>query len=224
MTNQKKLIPFPFVDELSEKSLTDLQENTKEFSFNKGDIVIQKGQKISGVYLVKSGSLRFFALDRNGNEKPIDILNAGEICVFSTNSVLKKLVFPVWVTVDSNSAEIFSIPAPTFIRIYKSEPYVREFILEAMSKRIYSMISLVEETATYDIGSQINCFLVKSCPENKTINISHQDIANRLGTAREVVSRHLKSLEAAGLVRLGRLKIDILSPQKLANILPKKAM
>lgn len=224
MNDLSKQIPLPFINELSPSSLSDIEQNIKALSFNKGAMVIEKGQKIEGVYIVKSGSARIFSLDINGNEKPIDNLNAGEICVFSMNCVLNQLVFPVWLKVDSNKAEIIAIPAATFKRIYQNEPSVSGFMLEAMSKRIYSMMSIIEEATTFDIGSRINNFLVRSCPENQTLNMSHQEIANRLGTAREVVSRHLKDLEKQQLIKLSRMRIDIIAPQILAKIIPCSAV
>lgn len=224
MNDLSKQIPLPFINELSPNSLSDIQQNIKTLSFNKGAMVIEKGQKIEGVYIVKSGYARIFSLDINGNEKPIDNLNTGEICVFSMNCILNQLVFPVWLKVDSNKAEITAIPAATFKRIYQNEPSVSAFMLEAMSKRIYSMMSIIEETTTFDIGSRINNFLVRSCPENQTLNMSHQEIANRLGTAREVVSRHLKDLENQQLIRLSRMRIDIIAPQALAKIIPCSAV
>lgn len=224
MNDLNKQIPLPFINELSPNSLSDIQQNIKTLSFNKGAMVIEKGQKIEGVYIVKSGYMRIFSLDINGNEKAIDSLSTGEICVFSMNCILNQLVFPAWLKVDSNKAEIIAIPADTFKRVYQKEPSVSGFMLEAMSKRIYSMMAIIEETTTFDIGSRINNFLVRSCPENGIINISHQEIASRLGTAREVVSRHLKELEKQQLIRLSRLRIDIISAQALAEILPRNVL
>jgi CRP/FNR family transcriptional regulator len=166
------------------------------------------------------GSLRIYTLDSNGNEKPIDNINVGEICILSASSVMNEILYPAWVTIDSKSAGVFFIPTQTFRRLYENEPLLRKFVLEAMTSRIYNMMELVEESATYDIGSRINSFLVRSCPENQTINIGHQEIASRLGTAREVVSRHLKDLEKAGLITLSRMQINVISPQELAKILP----
>jgi len=220
MVDLKHQIPLPFINELSSNSLADIKKNIRKLSFGKGQMIIEKGQRIEGVYIVKSGSARIFSLDINGNEKPIDTLITGEICVFSINCVLNQLVFPAWLKVDSTEAEILAIPATTFKRVYQHEPSVSGFMLEAMSKRIYSMMSIIEETTTFDIGSRINNFLIRSCPESQTINIGHQEIANQLGTAREVVSRHLKTLEKLQLVKLSRMRIDILSPQRLANIHP----
>ncbi len=218
----RDLLPFSFIKELSLSSLSDIRKNIKELSFCGGQMVVEKEQKINGVYIVKSGSLRIFTLDSNGNEKPIDNIRPGEMCAFSINCALNRLVFPAWMKVDSTNSDIIAIPAPTFRRIYKNEPSVSGFVLEAMSKRIYSMMMIIEEITTLEIGSRINNFLVRSCIENKLINMSHQEIANRLGTAREVVSRHLKELEKFGIVKLSRMKIDIISPLKLATI-PSKS-
>jgi CRP/FNR family transcriptional regulator len=221
MTTLIDQLPFHFIDKLNNNLKDETWKKIKNVSFKKGEIIIQKGQNIDGVYVVKHGALRIYTLDSNGNEKPIDNLNAGEICVFSISSIMNKIIFPAWVTIDSESADVFFIPAQTFKHLYENDPFVRKFVLEAMASRIYNMMGLVEESATYDIGTRINNFLLRSCSESQTINIGHQEIATRLGTAREVVSRHLKHLENTGFITLSRMKIYILSPQDLAKILPK---
>jgi CRP-like cAMP-binding protein len=159
LTNQ---LPFHFIEKLNQHLTDDTWNKIKKVTFKKGEVVIQKGQNIEGVYVVKHGALRIYTLDSNGNEKPIDNLNAGEICVFSISSIMNKIIFPAWVTIDSESADVFFIPAQTFKHLYESDPFVRKFVLEAMSLRIYNMMGLVEESATYDTGTRINNFLLRS--------------------------------------------------------------
>lgn len=217
MTNGKNIALF-FSSSLSEHSQSTLEKQTKLFCFKKGDVIVRKGQKVGGAYLLKSGTLRIYTLDTSGNEKPIYNLSAGEICLFSINCILKQVVYPAWVTVDTDSAEVIAIPTTAFRSLYDNEPYVREYVLNALSERIFDLMSAIEETSIYDINHRINSFLVRACPDDQVLNISHQDIATRLGTAREVVSRHLKQLEKRGYLKLSRMKITLLLPEELAAL------
>jgi CRP/FNR family transcriptional regulator len=213
------LLSFPTA--LSEKAVSKLNSSAKLHSFEKGETIVHKGQKIGGAYLVQSGILRIYTMDSNGNEKPIYNLSQGEICIFSINCIFTKVVYPAWVTIDSPEAKILSIPTSTFKYLYENESAVKEFVFNSMSQRIFDLMSSIEEITLYDVDYRINSFLVRSCPENQILQLSHQDIASTLGTAREVVSRHLKDLEKQGYIKLSRMNIKILLPEALANISPK---
>ncbi len=215
---------FPFVDSLSSESVITLNQEVKKLNFKKDDVIIRKGQKVGGVYLVCSGRLRIFSMDSKGVEKPIYSLDAGEICIFSINCILKKILYPAWVTVDSAKAEVISIPTIIFRNLYDNEPSVRDYVTDALSLRIFDLMSRIEDVTVFDLGARINSFLVRSCNEGGIIQMSHQEIANRLGTAREVVSRHLKHLEKCGYITLSRMRVEVLLPQELAKISSHEAV
>lgn len=210
--------------DLSKSAHEYFKTEVKSLTFHKGEVIVQKGQEVSGVYIVQTGALRVFTLDPKGIEKPIDNVNPGEICLFSVDCIMKRLTYPAWLKIDSAEAKVKYIPASAFRRVYVKEPSLRDFIFEAMSRRIYSMMSVIEETLIYDVGSRINHFLLRECPVTRIIELSHQDIADRVGTSREVVSKHLKSLEKLGHIKLSRLKIVVNSSEELAKLLPKYAV
>lgn len=218
MPNSNKQNLFLFPDDLSEDAVLKLNRNAKSHAFKKGETIVYKGQKIGGAYLVQSGLLRIYTIDSNGNEKPIYNLCQGEICIFSINCIFTKVVYPAWVTIDSPEAKILSIPSTTFKSLYENESVIKDFVFNSMSQRIFDLMSSIEELTLYDLEYRINSFLVRSCPENQILSISHQDVASSLGTAREVISRHLKKLENQGYIELSRMKIKILLPEALAKI------
>ncbi|WP_421864067.1 Crp/Fnr family transcriptional regulator [Motiliproteus sp.] len=212
------LINSRLLKQLSSHAVAEIAKHAGKHQFNQGELIIHKGQKTSGAYLVESGRLRIFTMDGNGNEKPIYQLDAGEICILSINCVLKESVYPAWVSVESDQVVVRAIPAPTFRRLYDCDPTVRDYVLNELSDCIFGLMGNLEETAVYEVDQRINSFLVRSCPENGVLRLSHQEIASRVGTAREVVSRHLKKLEKDGLIELSRLRIKVIDPIKLAQI------
>lgn len=224
VTVQQSLSILPFFKGLSSSSQVGLQRDARCQTFQQGEVIIHKGQAVGGAYIALAGELRIYTLDANGYEKPIYSLQSGEVCVFSLNCVFKQVVYPAWVTIDSKEADVLAIPASHFRALYESEPVVRDYVLDSMSQQIFDLMSSVEEVAVHDIGYRINSFLIRLCPSDQVLTIGHQEIATRLGTAREVVSRHLKALEKAELIRLSRMKITILQPQALAAIPPKNAV
>lgn len=207
-----------FLDGLSTSARLIVEKSADKIHPKIDDTIIHKGDTIGGAFLVESGSLRVYTIDLNGNEKPIYTVNSGELCIFSVNCIFNKILYPAWVTNESANTRILSIPTSAFQRLYEQELFVRDYIVDSLSKRIFDLMSSIEEVSTHDIGQRINSYLVRSCPADRTLKVSHQAIAKHLGTAREVVSRHLKQLEKAGYVELSRLRIRIISPGELSKL------
>lgn len=208
----------PFTQHLSEAAQQKLERHIHRLTPKQGETVIYKGDAMNGVFLVESGKLRVYTLDSNGNEKPIYHVTSGDLCVFSINCIFSKMLYPAWVQNESEDTRIMSIPASIFQELYEEELSVRDYVVNSLSTHIFNLMSSLEEVSIHDVGQRINSYLVRACPEDHVLHISHQDIAQHLGTAREVVSRHLKSLEKAGYIELSRMKIKILSSVDLAAL------
>ncbi len=221
MTSKTQESNFSIFKDLPEDLRNTIDRDSKIIMPEKGQVIVRKGERIGGAYLVKSGKIRVYTLDLNGNEKPIYDIEEGEICIFSVNCIFQKILYPAWVTVDSDNTHILSVPTKTFRHLYDNERMVRDFIFNSLSQRLFDLMSAIEDVTIHNVGQRINSLLVRLCPENRRLNISHQEIATRLGTAREVVSRHLKFLEKSGCIRLSRMKIQILTPDELVSLPPK---
>lgn len=206
-----------FLDGLSGAAADKLEQSAAYLHPKQNATIIHKGDKIGGAYLIKSGTLKVYTLDLHGNEKPIYNVSSGELCIFSVNCIFNKMLYPAWVRNETENTHIMSIPTQTFQELYEQELWVRDYLVNSLSHRIFDLMSSIEEVTTQDVGQRINSYLVRACPSDGVLKIGHQDIARQLGTAREVVSRHLKSLEKLGLIELSRMKIKVLLPKALAS-------
>ncbi|OUR99099.1 hypothetical protein A9Q81_10980 [Gammaproteobacteria bacterium 42_54_T18] len=218
MIQQDRNKQTTFLDGLSDGAMNKLEQSACYLNPTKNTTIIHKGDKIGGAYLIKSGTLKVYTLDLNGNEKPIYNVSSGELCIFSVNCIFNKMLYPAWVRNETENTHIMSIPTQTFQELYEQELWVRDYLVNSLSHRIFELMSSIEEVTTQDVGQRINSYLVRACPSNGVLKIGHQDIARQLGTAREVVSRHLKSLEKLGFIELSRMKIKVLSPKSLAKM------
>lgn len=217
MAISSDLVPSNFLKGLSNTGLSLLEQNAVSLKPSHNATVVHKGDQIGGAYIIQSGRLKVFTLDINGNEKPIYNISSGELCIFSVNCIFNKMLYPAWVKNETEDTHILSVPTKAFQKLYNDELWVRDYLVNALSHRIFDLMSSIEEVSTQDIGQRINSYLVRACSESGILKVGHQDIARQLGTAREVVSRHLKSLERNGLVELSRMKIKVLSPTALAD-------
>ncbi len=95
-------------------------------------------------------------------------------------------------------------------------PAFREFIFSLISKRILELMQLVEEVAFHNLDKRLASLLIK---QNKELKTSHQELADELGTVREIITRLLHSFSDTGLIKLGRGRIEICDKSALQKIL-----
>jgi len=216
LTDEIKL-KFSFLNDLSHKSLQLLQKELKTHSFAEKTNIIFKGDQVGGVYLVSEGSLRVYNIDMKGRETTLYTIMPGESCLLALNCVFSDLLYPAWVSVDEPDTKVFVIPASIYKQLYNSEKSVRDFSFNILSARVFDLMTTLEEVTMYDLDQRLASFLVRKANNEGIVQISHQEIASHLGTAREVVSRLLKQFEKEELIKTSRGNITLLSPNKLAS-------
>lgn len=96
-------------------------------------------------------------------------------------------------------------------------------MFDGFSARLTSVIQRIDQLALTSIDARLAAALIDMEKSGKT-SVTHQELAVELGTAREVVSRHLKTLELEGTVRLGRSRITVLDRSRLQQIVDSGAM
>lgn len=178
---------------------------------------IQKGESVSGVCLVEKGALRVFNTHSAGRETTLYTVTPGQSCLLAINCVFSELPYPAWVRVDEIDTQIISIPARAYRDLYQMDPAVRDFTFEVLSRRVFDLMTRLEEASLYGLDSRLASFLVRSADASGVVKATHQDIALHLGTAREVVSRILLEFRRASLVATSRGAIYILSLKRLAS-------
>lgn len=209
---------------VSERSLDVLAQAATISSAGAGEVIVRKGDPVDGVYLVQRGALRVFTLDGREFTKPIYQLEAGEMCLLSMHCSLHAQRYPAWVSVESRRVSVIAIPAAAFRQVFQADAAVSAFVLRNLADQLFDLMTAIEASAQMGMGDRINGYLVRACPADAVVRVGHQQIADSLGTAREVVSRHLRNLERRGLVQLGRMRIQILDITALTQMSEGGAM
>lgn len=214
---QEVVSKFPFIKELSEISLKKIELHLKSSFFLKKTELIFKGDKVSGVYLVETGCLRVYNIDSKGKETTLYTVLPGESCLLALNCVFSDLLYPAWVSVDSQSTKVFIIPSGIFKELYAEEAVIRDFTFNVLSARIFDLMSTLEEISSQELDKRLASFLVRKANYKQEVKMSHQEIASHLGTAREVISRLLQQFEKKGLLKTSWKCITVTSVQKFAS-------
>jgi CRP/FNR family transcriptional regulator, anaerobic regulatory protein len=183
--------------------------------FGSGQDLMAVGDRVEAVPVIISGSVRVFWTGASGREITLYRFGPGECCVLSADSILGNRLFPARAQV-AETVEVVFIPASLFNQLLARSPEWRARIFGAMSDRLLSLMGTLDEVAFGHMDTRVAALLVQRAGNQAAVlNITHQQIADELGSAREVVSRVLEELRSRGLLRLGRGSIELVDPAGL---------
>ena len=201
---------------LAQATLGVLSRGLRYANYKKAASVLQKGQRVSGAYVVVSGQMRVFTISPNGNEATLYLINPGETCVLALNSIFNDLLYPAWVEATAAS-RVAIIPGAEFRLLFDSESEIRNMTMQAFSTIVFRLMAELEEIQSSKLDRRILRLLLLYASADGAVHMTQQEIASHLGTTREVVARTLGQLAAAGHIQTGRNRVVIKDPPKLAE-------
>jgi CRP/FNR family transcriptional regulator len=192
----------------SAKMLSKLFEYGQQKSFKEGDIILNENAYIKSVPIVISGSMRVMRTDDDGRELLLYYIKSGESCIMSFLGGLHDDTSKVKAIAEEET-EILFIPIDKVSLLIKEFPEWLDYIFRLYHKRFEELLEVVNAVAFKKMDERLLNFIKKKCEiaKSQTLYVTHEQLANELGTARVVVSRLLKQMEDEGLVKLGRNKI-----------------
>lgn len=175
----------------------------------------REGDACSYFPIVETGIIRVYKLSRDGHEVTLYRIRGGESCILTLACLVQSTTFPAQARVEKESA-VHLVPAATFRAWSQEEPFWRDYVLGHLSTTLSRVVGLVENMLFRSVELRIvDALLEHSADGSDRVLATHQDIANEIGSAREVVSRNLKDLERDGILSLGRGEIRIVDRQRL---------
>lgn len=193
--------------ELKEK----LYENGIKKDFIAGDIILNENASIRSIPIVTKGSIRVMRTDEDGKEILLYYIKAGESCIMSFLGGMHQEASKVKAVVEED-AEILFLPMEKVTLFIKEYPEWLDYIFRLYHKRFEELLEVVNAVAFKKMDERLLNFIRRKCQltQSNTLNVTHEQLANELGTARVVVSRLLKQMEDEGLVKLGRNNVTLL--------------
>ena len=215
----ERLSAFPVLGELSSASLERLAATVRSARFDADTPLLGPGSDVSVVPLVELGRVRVERTGADGRRLTLYEVMPGESCVLALSSALRDQPYPAD-AVAAAGTEILAIPAEALARLFDDEPGLRRFVLDLFAARLFDLMHLVREVRFERLEVRLARLLLRAATVSpgvlRPVELSHAELAARLGSAREVVSRSLASLRDAGLVELGRGRIDVRDAAGLA--------
>lgn len=209
---------FPFWSELPEQDREYLSANTRALTYQKGTM-IHNGAECSGVILVRTGCLRVYMTSESGKEVTLYRLYPGDMCMLSASCVIEAITFDVTIDAEENS-ECCVISAGAFSKVADKNPQLKIFSLETTVSRFSDVMWVLQQILFMSMDKRLAVFLLDEHARTgkNTIELTHEQIAKYIGSAREVVSRMLKYFSNEGIVSVSRKGITITDKEKLRKL------
>jgi CRP/FNR family transcriptional regulator len=206
---------FQSSPELKEK----LYENSIRKEFVTGDIILNENSNIRAIPIVTRGSIRVMRTDEEDKEILLYYIKAGESCIMSFLGGMHHETSKVKAVAEEDT-EILFLPMEKVTLFIKEYPEWLDYIFRLYHKRFEELLEVVNAVAFKKMDERLLNFIQKKCEHTRsnTLTVTHEQLANELGTARVVVSRLLKQMEDEGLVKLGRNKITLVQPGAFQNV------
>lgn len=175
-------------------------------------VLLREGNHIKMVPVVLSGCLKICREDDEGRDMLLYYIRPGESCIMSFLGGLHQSDSKVKAIVDEPSQVLF-LPVDKVNQWVKNYQSWNEFMFRLYHKRFEELLNLVNAIAFQKVDSRLIDLLQQKIERlgSNELSVTHQQLADELNTAREVVSRLLKQLEKDGKVELSRNKIRIIS-------------
>ena len=210
---------FPIWNRLTPAQQERIASATILHTVEGGTLLHDGGPDCLGLLLVKSGQLRAYMLSEEGREITISRFFEMDICLFSASCVMSNMQFAVFIEAEKDS-EVFVVPACLYQNLMDESLPLANFSHNLITSHLSEVMWLMEQIMWKSFDKRLAAFLLEESAVEGTnqLKITHEKIANHMGTAREVVTRMLRYFQSEGMVKLTRGSVDITDEKKLRKL------
>ena len=210
---------FPIWDELTGEHQERIRNSLIRRRIEAGTVIHNGSADCAGLLLVESGRLRAYILSDGGREITLYRLFDRDICLFSASCMLRSLQFDVTIQAEKDT-ELWVIPTEIYQRIMAQSAPLSNYTNEIMAARFSEVMWLLEQVMWKSMDRRVAGFLLEEAAieGGSLLKLTHETIANHLGTHREVVTRMLRYLQGEGLVKLSRGAVELLDEKRLEEL------
>jgi CRP/FNR family transcriptional regulator len=209
---------FPLFREMSTRQVEQIIPLTKERAYLGGEAIIWQGDPCESVYCVLSGEVEIYRISPNGREQILDRMSVGQW--FN--------LVPALITNANNQANVRTLTDSRLLTISRSNfknllveiPAFGLAVTRYFAQRLTHMTSMIETLSLYSVRQRLAQFLIAQADTDEgggTVRWTQTDIANRLGTVRDVIGRALRRMADEGTLRIEREKILLIDREKLTR-------
>jgi len=208
---------FPLLKDVRDPVWVQTATRAKEVVLPAKYEVFHDGDPCENYIFVIDGATKVYKSFENGREMLLYRLQAGETCSLTTSVLLAGGNYTADAMTECETRAVI-IPIHIFHETFDKSKGFRDFVCTTFGGRIRDFIMLLESIATRNVDVRLARYLLENKSEDDSVEASHKVLAFELGTAREVVSRHLKDFESNGWVKLSRKNVELINLEEMYQL------
>ena len=211
---ERILSNYPVLAELPEHMLKEVELKAVPVRARSGRQLFVEGTACTHFPLLVEGVIRAAKCGPDGQEILLYRLLPGETCVITVVALLGGMPYPAMASAETDLT-FFGVPRDLFLDLVLKSPPFRTFVFQFLSQKMAHLMALIDDVVFRRLDQRLAASLLL---HGEPIRVTHQMLAEELGTTRECVSRTLEALEDRGFLRLGRKRIEILDRGALKRL------
>lgn len=210
---------LPIWKQLTKEDQRALSEAAVFRSVPKGTILHNGTADCIGVLVMKSGQLRSYIVSDEGKEVTLYRLLERDICLFSAACMMSSIRFEVTIETEKDS-DVWLIQQDVYHSVMEHSAPLANYTCQLLASRFSEVMWLMDQILFKRFDARLATFLLEesTIEGSDSLEITHERIANHMGTAREVVTRMLKYFQEESMVSLTRGGVTLLDHAKLTNM------
>ena len=221
MSNNKQYLEtLPFWNDLSKEEKENILSFSIVQSYKKGSFIHTQEDTCLGLIYVLEGDIRVYMVSEEGKEITLYHIKENEVDVLSASCVVNQITFDTELIAKEDST-LLIIPVTILSPLKDSNIHVRSYIYEVLAERFSDVMWTLQQVLFLKMDQRIATYLldVSNTSNSLSIHTTHEEIAQEINSAREVVTRVMKHLQDDGLVEMKRGVITILDKKRLLQYL-----
>ena len=221
MSNNKQYLEtLPFWNNLSKEEKENILSFSIVQSYKKGSFIHTQEDTCLGLIYVLEGDIRVYMVSEEGKEITLYHIKENEVDVLSASCVVNQITFDTELIAKEDST-LLIVPVTILSPLKDSNIHVRSYIYEVLAERFSDVMWTLQQVLFLKMDQRIATYLldVSNTTNSLSIHTTHEEIAQEINSAREVVARVMKHLQDDGLIEMKRGVITILDKKRLLQYL-----
>ena len=213
---------FPIWDKLTPAQQNRLEGAAFQRTVTAGTLLHNGQADCTGLFLIRSGQLRAYIVSDEGREISLYRLFDYDLSLFSAHCMMQSIQFDIIIEAEKDT-QLWVIPVDIYKQLMSESIAVAHFTNELMASRFSDVMWLMEQILWKSFDKRLAAFLLEEAilESADALKITHETIANHLGTAREVVTRMLRYFQSEDMVQLTRGTVELTDKEKLVALQKK---
>ena len=207
-----------FLKTVSDDAIAALIASGQRLCLNKGELLFAELGRCRGLYVVLAGAVKVTKTDSRGRELTLSLqgpgTSVGELPLFDGGN------YPYSAEAAQAGTQVWLVPRDLFRSLMRSHPEIADRGLLALGRQLRQMVQIAEAQSLYTVQSRLAAYLLETADGQTEfrLDVTNDDIAGRLGTVREVVSRTLRTLKESQVIGLQGRSVTILDSAELLRV------